>query len=178
MTIQDDEYDESEVEDTTMTDHDYAEEHPPTPKQKKSKKKKKHSSKKHLTTDDGEGDEEIAVKPKKKRSKKKVVEEEHQSDDDDDSDEDSDDEEAPKPNKKKSVKKKKSKKSIVDIESQMTIPTDISTVGLSRQSNFERSKSSTLASSDDPFAAREGKTLLWRNVNMSLVSAERSQPVT
>jgi hypothetical protein len=25
-------------------------------------------------------------------------------------------------------------------------------------------------SSDDPFALREGKTLLWRNVNMTLVS--------
>jgi hypothetical protein len=28
----------------------------------------------------------------------------------------------------------------------------------------------TLASSDDPFAVREGKTLLWTNVNMLLVS--------
>jgi hypothetical protein len=30
-------------------------------------------------------------------------------------------------------------------------------------------KSSLLAVSDDPFAAREGKTLLWRDVNMTLV---------
>lgn len=30
-------------------------------------------------------------------------------------------------------------------------------------------KSSMLAVSDDPFAPREGKTLLWRNVNMTLV---------
>ena len=29
---------------------------------------------------------------------------------------------------------------------------------------------STLAVSDDPFAPREGKTLLWKNVNMTLVS--------
>jgi len=29
-------------------------------------------------------------------------------------------------------------------------------------------KSSVLAASDDPFAPREGKTLLWRNVNMTL----------
>jgi hypothetical protein len=28
----------------------------------------------------------------------------------------------------------------------------------------------SLASSDDPFAVREGKTLLWTNVNMLLVS--------
>ncbi len=32
-------------------------------------------------------------------------------------------------------------------------------------------KSSLLAVSDDPFAPREGKTLLWRNVNMILVSS-------
>ena len=31
-------------------------------------------------------------------------------------------------------------------------------------------KSSILAVSDDPFAPREGKTLLWKNVNMTLVS--------
>jgi hypothetical protein len=31
-------------------------------------------------------------------------------------------------------------------------------------------KSSMLAVSDDPFAPREGKTLLWKNVNMTLVS--------
>ena len=31
-------------------------------------------------------------------------------------------------------------------------------------------ESSILPSSDDPFAPREGKTLLWRNVNMILVS--------
>ena len=30
-------------------------------------------------------------------------------------------------------------------------------------------KSSMLAVSDDPFAPREGKTLLWKNVNMTLV---------
>ena len=30
--------------------------------------------------------------------------------------------------------------------------------------------SSVLPASDDPFAPREGKTLLWRNVNMILVS--------
>ena len=30
-------------------------------------------------------------------------------------------------------------------------------------------KGSQLAVSDDPFAAREGKTLLWRDVNMTLV---------
>ena len=30
-------------------------------------------------------------------------------------------------------------------------------------------ESSVLPASDDPFAPREGKTLLWRNVNMVLV---------
>jgi len=33
---------------------------------------------------------------------------------------------------------------------------------------------STLAISDDPFAPREGKTLLWKNVNMTLVSHLRN----
>ena len=36
--------------------------------------------------------------------------------------------------------------------------------------NIARMKS-VLSSSDDPFAPRAGKTLLWRNVNMVLVSA-------
>jgi len=31
-------------------------------------------------------------------------------------------------------------------------------------------KVAMLAVSDDPFAPREGKTLLWKNVNMTLVS--------
>lgn len=31
-------------------------------------------------------------------------------------------------------------------------------------------KSSTLDKHTDPFAEREGKTLLWKNVNMTLVS--------
>jgi hypothetical protein len=30
-------------------------------------------------------------------------------------------------------------------------------------------QSSTLDNHDDPFAPREGKTLLWKNVNMTLV---------
>lgn len=37
-------------------------------------------------------------------------------------------------------------------------------------------KSSTLNVSDDPFAPREGKTLLWRNVNMTLVRLLRMHP--
>jgi len=31
-------------------------------------------------------------------------------------------------------------------------------------------QTSTLDDQDDPFAFREGKTLVWRNVNMTLVS--------
>lgn len=49
-------------------------------------------------------------------------------------------------------------------------------VPMESQTEIERSKrtltskkSSVLAASDDPFAPREGKTLLWRNVNMTLV---------
>ena len=34
-------------------------------------------------------------------------------------------------------------------------------------------KSSIVAVSDDPFALREGKTLLWRNVNMTVVRPRR-----
>jgi hypothetical protein len=37
------------------------------------------------------------------------------------------------------------------------------------QRKMTSKKSSMLAVSDDPFAPREGKTLLWRNVNMTLV---------
>jgi hypothetical protein len=42
----------------------------------------------------------------------------------------------------------------------------------SERSSRQMSKKmmSKLASSDDPFAIREGKTLLWTNVNMVLVS--------
>ena len=43
-----------------------------------------------------------------------------------------------------------------------------------RKTSLTRRKSSMLAASDDPFAFREGKTLMWRNVNMILVSEEVS----
>jgi hypothetical protein len=39
------------------------------------------------------------------------------------------------------------------------------------QRQLTSKKGSMLAISDDPFAPREGKTLLWRNVNMTLVRA-------
>ena len=39
----------------------------------------------------------------------------------------------------------------------------------SMQKTLTSRKSSMLAVSDDPFAPREGKTLLWRNVSMTLV---------
>ena len=42
--------------------------------------------------------------------------------------------------------------------------------GLQNQPEISsEASSSTLAVSDDPFAPREGKTLLWHNVNMVLV---------
>ncbi|KAG7371928.1 ABC transporter [Nitzschia inconspicua] len=165
MTIKDDENnDQSEVEETAVTDHDEAEDQPLKREKKKNSKKKK--SKKNLE-DDG------VAKPKKKKSKKKH--------DDVDDDEGSDEDDHPK---EKSVKKKKSKKesSIMDIEAQvtaseeagtgkdstLTIPTAISTTGQIRRSGFDSRQSSMLATSDDPFAIREGKTLLWRNVNMTL----------
>jgi hypothetical protein len=39
----------------------------------------------------------------------------------------------------------------------------------------KNSKSFRLAESDDPFAFREGKTLLWRNVNMTLVRMKNAK---
>jgi hypothetical protein len=197
MTIEDnsniDEYDEDEVEETTThTDHDDVDEHPhPKPKKKKSTKKKK--SKKLVTEDDHDGEEEfhdVPIKPKKKKSKKKLepVQQHHHHHHhvDDEDMEEEEEEDTPRPKKKKSIKKKKSKNgsSLMDIEAQvvavpedasgiesgLTIPTAISTTGHSHQSGFDRRKTSMLASSDDPFALREGKTLLWRNVNMTLVS--------
>jgi hypothetical protein len=39
---------------------------------------------------------------------------------------------------------------------------------------MSKRRMSELASSDDPFAIREGKTLLWTNVNMVLVSQQSS----
>ena len=42
--------------------------------------------------------------------------------------------------------------------------------GQHRSKTLMSKKSSVLAVSDDPFAPREGKTLLWKNVNMTLVS--------
>lgn len=35
--------------------------------------------------------------------------------------------------------------------------------------NLDRGKSGVLDSHTDPFAPREGKTLVWKNVNMTLV---------
>ena len=48
----------------------------------------------------------------------------------------------------------------------------LSTSKASSSSTSRNSKKSStvLTSSDDPFAPREGKTLIWRNVNMTLVS--------
>ena len=45
-----------------------------------------------------------------------------------------------------------------------------------RQSQYSRRKSSMLAVSDDPFAFRDGKTLLWRNVNMTLKGNKKDDP--
>jgi hypothetical protein len=42
--------------------------------------------------------------------------------------------------------------------------------GQHNQKTLMSKKSSMLAVSDDPFAPREGKTLLWKNINMTLVS--------
>lgn len=54
-----------------------------------------------------------------------------------------------------------------DIEEEIAQPTT------STKPRLFSKKSSVLAASDDPFAPREGKTLLWRNVNMTLVSPRR-----
>ncbi|KAG7365608.1 ABC transporter [Nitzschia inconspicua] len=54
--------------------------------------------------------------------------------------------------------------------------TAMSTSGEGRSSAYTRKKSSMLAVSDDPFALREGKTLLWRNVNMVLKGKNENEP--
>lgn len=38
-----------------------------------------------------------------------------------------------------------------------------------KRPTYGSKQSSTLDTHDDPFAAREGKTLVWKNVNMTLV---------
>ena len=45
-------------------------------------------------------------------------------------------------------------------------------VGLDKgvESSVGRKKSVVLSPSEDPFAPRDGKALLWRNINMTLVS--------
>jgi hypothetical protein len=42
----------------------------------------------------------------------------------------------------------------------------------------KKQMSSMISTSDDPFAPREGKTLLWRGINMTLVSEHTSSHVT
>lgn len=132
---------------------------PEAPKKKKKKSKK---SKKNL---DAEDDEQ--PKPKKKKSKKHLESEEEEEDV-------SEDDEPKTPKKKKSVKKKKSKSQVTieeeEVDEEMGKPSAAFSTAQSRQSAYNRRKSSVLAVSDDPFAPREGKTLLWRNVNMTLVS--------
>lgn len=41
------------------------------------------------------------------------------------------------------------------------------------ETDVSQTKHSILLSGDDPFAPREGKALLWRNVNMVLVSPHK-----
>jgi hypothetical protein len=42
--------------------------------------------------------------------------------------------------------------------------------------SFDTEKSMALEARDDPFAAREGKTLTWRNVDMTLVRSRKTCP--
>jgi hypothetical protein len=44
-----------------------------------------------------------------------------------------------------------------------------------QKDSISRKKSSMLADSDDPFAFREGKTLMWRNINMTLVRMKNAK---
>jgi len=54
------------------------------------------------------------------------------------------------------------------------IPEEVQDVEVGKRLTKKLSKkqSSTLDNHDDPFAAREGKTLLWRNINMTLAGAK------
>mmetsp|Transcript_49349 Transcript_49349/g.119684 ORF Transcript_49349/g.119684 Transcript_49349/m.119684 type:complete len:738 (+) Transcript_49349:311-2524(+) len=172
--------------DTVVDAPPTGESEPPAPKPK-SKKKSTHKkkSKKDIITD-GEpadpDDEVVAVTPKKKKSIKKKKKNSTKSIDPDDTDAEAEGE--PKPPKKKKTKKvSKSQKSITndDEEAEETnnnlVDVELGNGGGGKSEQFNvRSKAyadksrqtSMLAVSDDPFAEREGKTLLWRDVNMTL----------
>jgi hypothetical protein len=194
MTTEDQTPDVSESTAADDENHNVTDQNPPK-KQKSHHKKKK--SKHAVDPDEDEGGEtttdgEAENKPKsagKKKKKKKAVhgDTDHHTDGDDD-----DDEERPKSSKKKkSMKKSKSGKDLHEAETEnpaveramdvlpfvtaKEIPADDpefqdveGQTNHHLKSKFSRN-ASTLAVSADPFAAREGKTLLWRNINMTLV---------
>lgn len=160
-------------------------------KKKTSKKKSKNDVNVVDDDDDSDGDDDKVVKtPKKKKSIKKKKSSSKKSIDPDGTAEAADDE------RPKSPKKKKSKKSITRDEDDNAKANggggdedvkfhnvDLEMGGgVGKSAEFEKRtkgfqakgrQSSMLAASDDPFAAREGKTLIWRNINMTLKAKGR-----
>jgi hypothetical protein len=182
-------------ESTGDDDHDVVDSTPKPPKKKRStshhkKKKSKKSVVDHDDDEDGEAEEgktKSASKKKKKKSKKHSHRD-HDDDDDESDYEDGEGDDVPKPvKKKKSIRKDRSQKSLTDndgagmIEA-LVVPANAiaheeedwdddvegGTPGRSNREYITRT-TSALAVSADPFAAREGKTLIWRNINMTLV---------
>eukprot|EP00980_Cylindrotheca_fusiformis_P029569 scaffold23516_cov127-Cylindrotheca_fusiformis.AAC.1 len=47
----------------------------------------------------------------------------------------------------------------------------------SETKSLSSQKSAILPAAEDPFAYREGKTLLWRDINMTLAGKKNSEPV-
>ena len=141
--------------------------------EKKPTSHKKKKSKKKLVDDAveaaAEGGEEEPLKPKKKKSMKKKKSQKGGMDDDEDK-------EALKAEITKAIMAADEEQDISseDVDNangeEQPSSTAVSTSAKGRSSAYSRRKSSMLAVSDDPFALREGKTLLWRNVNMVLVS--------
>jgi ABC-type multidrug transport system ATPase subunit len=79
----------------------------------------------------------------------------------------------------KSEKRKSSspkhKDKAADITSPEEVPNDVEH-GYASKNDVLVSKASMLAASEDPFAHREGKTLVWRDINMTLAGKKESDP--
>jgi hypothetical protein len=172
------------------------EEEATTPKPKLNKKK----SKQHIHRE-GDDDEDIEhhgdTHPKKHKRKSSKKPKKQDKNDDAVHDIMDDVEQAPKQKKRTSSKKPKKHQdpkgeiaedhchySSEDKGEDLTLSSrsddkfdDIEIGKPEQPPRLTRHKSSALEASDDPFAQRDGKTLLWRNVNMTLVSGARADAI-
>jgi len=152
-----------------------------TPKKKKSKKNLDvegvEDAQEEVVDQEEEEEEPKPVKKKKSMKKKK-------SQKDPTSVEDDENGQAKKKKKKKQTKKEQPEEDMdedtsEDVERSPVLLNEEPSAAMStarRASGYSRRKSSVLAVSDDPFALREGKTLLWRNVNMVLKGKGKNEP--